>query len=109
MNESVSLNIEKLVSDKLEKGVVGSSLCLENRKLGDEGISKLANLEILSEVVCLELGENNISDEVLKVLCNSPYIQSLKTLNLKLLTLSIILMARNKNLLFYQHEFLSCC
>ena len=59
MTESVPIDIEKLVTDKIEKGVVGSSLCLENRKLGDEGISKLANLEILSEVVCLELGENN--------------------------------------------------
>ena len=83
MTESVSLDIEKLVSNKIEKGVVGSSLCLENRKLGDEGISKLSNLEILSEIICLELGENNIIDEGLKVFCNSPYIENLKTLNLK--------------------------
>ena len=56
------LDIEKLVSDKIDKGVAGSSLCLENRKLGDDGVLKLSNLEILSEVICLELGENNISD-----------------------------------------------
>ena len=83
MTKNVSIDIEKLVSDKIEKGVIGSTLCLENRKLGDEGVSKLSNLDILSEVICLELGENEISDKGLKILCNSPHIKNLKTLNLK--------------------------
>ena len=82
MNKDVLLDIEKLVFDKIDKGVAGSSLCLENRKLGDDGVLKLSNLEILSEVICLELGENNISDEGVHTLCNSPYIENLKTLNL---------------------------
>ena len=63
MNKDAPIDIEKLVLDKIDKGVVGSSLCLENRKLGDDGVFKLSNLEILSEVICLELGENDISDE----------------------------------------------
>ena len=62
MNNDVPLDIEKLVSNKIDKGVAGSSLCLENRKLGDNGVLQLSNLEILSEVICLELGENNISN-----------------------------------------------
>ena len=63
MTESVSPDIEKLVFDKIEKGVIGSSLCLENRKLGDEGITKLSNLEILSEIVCSRSGSkvSNVS------------------------------------------------
>jgi hypothetical protein len=60
MTEGLSIDIEKLVSVNLEKGVAGSSLCLENRKLGDEGVTKLANMEILSEIICLDLGENDI-------------------------------------------------
>ena len=83
MNKDVPIDIEKLVLDKIDKGVVGSSLCLENRKLGDDGVFKLSNLEILSEVICLELGENNISDEGVRTLCDSSYIENLKTLNLK--------------------------
>ena len=62
MAEDLSIDIEKLVADKIEKGVVGSTLILENRKLGDESVSQLSNLEVLSEVITLDLGENNISD-----------------------------------------------
>ena len=72
MDKDAPIDIEKLVLDKIDKGVVGSSLCLENRKLGDDGVFKLSNLEILSEVICLELGENDISDEGVHTLCNSP-------------------------------------
>ena len=62
MNKDAPIDIEKLVLDKIDKGVVGSSLCLENRKLGDDCVFKFSNLEIFSEVICLELGDNNISD-----------------------------------------------
>ena len=79
MDKDAPIDIEKLVLDKIDKGVVGSSLCLENRKLGDDGVFKLSNLEILSEVICLELGENDISDEGVHTLCNSPYICLLYT------------------------------
>ena len=51
MDKDAPIDIEKLVLDKIDKGVVGSSLCLENRKLGDDGVFKLSNLEILSEVI----------------------------------------------------------
>ena len=83
MAEDLSIDIEKLVADKIEKGVVGSTLILENRKLGDESVSQLSNLEVLSEVITLDLGENNISDTGVHTLVNSPYIENLKTLNLK--------------------------
>ena len=63
MTESKPIDLEQLILKNLEKGVIGSSLSLENRKLGDENISKLSNLEILSEDISLDLGENNISDE----------------------------------------------
>ena len=76
MNKDVPIDIEKLVLDKIDKGVVGSSLCLENRKLGDDGIFKLSNLEILSDVICLELGENNIAMRVC-VTCVSPPISKI--------------------------------
>ena len=62
MAEDSPIDIEKLVSDKIEKGVAGSSLILENRKLGDDNVLQLSNLEVLSEVISLDLGENNISD-----------------------------------------------
>ena len=48
MNEKIQIDIEQLVSKNLVKGVVGSSLSLENRKLGDENISKLSNMKELS-------------------------------------------------------------
>ena len=56
MAESKPIDLEQLILKNLEKGVIGSSLSLENRKLGDENISKLSNLEILSEVISLDLG-----------------------------------------------------
>ena len=83
MTENIPIDLEQLILKNIEKGVIGSSLSLENRKLGDENVSKLSNLEILSEVISLDLGENNISDKGLKILCDSPYIENLKTLNLK--------------------------
>ena len=71
MAEHTPINVKKLVSDKIEKGVVGSSLILENRKLGDDHVAELSNLEVLSEVISLDLGENNISDSGLHTLVNS--------------------------------------
>ena len=64
MTENIPIDLEQLILKNIEKGVIGSSLSLENRKLGDENVSKLSNLEILSEVISLDLGENNISDKL---------------------------------------------
>ena len=44
MTENKPIDLEQLILKNLEKGVIGSSLSLENRKLGDENISKLSNL-----------------------------------------------------------------
>ena len=71
MSEDTPINVEKLVSDKIEKGVIGSSLILENRKLGDDNIAKLSNLEVLSEVISLDLGENNIKEHYSSKITNS--------------------------------------
>ena len=96
MNEKIQIDIEKLVSKNLVKGVVGSSLSLENRKLGDENISKLSNMEELSEVISIDLGENNISDDGLMIFCDSPFIKNLKTLNLKSNDIEVIYIIKSK-------------
>ena len=56
---------------------------LNYKKLSDDEIIRLANMEILAEVTQLDLGENNISDVGVAALCQSPYTKKLKSLNLK--------------------------
>lgn len=75
-----NLDIDALVNQNLENGTV---LNLENKKIGDAGLCKLAKMEILKNVTRLELGENEISDAGLATLCQSPHIAGLRTLNLK--------------------------
>ena len=72
MPEEQIIDLDKLISDKTVRGVADVRLELENKKLGDEEILRLAEMEILAEVTHLELGENNISDKGLAVLCQSP-------------------------------------
>ena len=83
MPQDQTLDLDKLVSDKIERGVANVSLCLENKKLGDDEVIRLAEMEILAELTHLDLGENDISDKGLSVLCNSPSTKNLKVLNLK--------------------------
>ena len=65
------------------RGVATVTLNLENKKLGDEEIIRLAEMDILAEVTNLELGENNISDKGLAALCSSLLTKKIKVLNLK--------------------------
>ena len=58
MIDNLHLNMEKLVSENL----VNASLNLENKKLGDAGARILADMETLSQVTTLELGDNEIGD-----------------------------------------------
>ena len=83
MSEDQTLDLDKLVSSRIERGVATVSLILENKKLGDEEIIRLVEMEVLAEVTHLELGENQISDKGVSVLCNSPFTKNLKVLNLK--------------------------
>ncbi len=83
MSEEKTIDLNKLVSDKIERGVANVSLGLENKKLGDDEVIRLAEMEVLAEVTHLDLGENNISNKGLAVLCQSPYTKNLKSLNLK--------------------------
>ena len=82
MSEEQIIDLDKLISDKTVKGVADVRLELENKKLGDGEILRLAEMEVLGEVTHLELGENKISDQGLAALCKSPHIQNLKSLNL---------------------------
>ena len=84
MSKDQTIDLDKLVADKIERGIADVSLCLENKKLGDDEIIRLAEMEILAEMTHLDLGENDISDRGLSVLCNSPFTKNLKVLNLKL-------------------------
>ena len=64
MAEDTPINVEKLVSDKIEKGVIGSTLILENRKLGDDNLAERINtlfsyrahiqMESLNDTLALE-------------------------------------------------------
>ena len=74
------MEIEELVQKNL---IDGSTLDLENRKLGSEGAKKLAQMDVLSNVVNLELGDNDIGDEGVMALSDSPFLGQLKVLNLK--------------------------
>ena len=83
MSKDQTIDLDKLVADKIERGIADVSLCLENKKLGDEELIRLSEMEILAEVTNLDLGENDISDRGLSVLCNSAFTKNLKVLNLK--------------------------
>ena len=83
MSKEQTIDLDKLIADRIERGVADVSICLENKKLGDDEIIRLAEMEILAEVTHLDLGENDISDRGLSVLCNSPFTKNLKVLNLK--------------------------
>ena len=73
MSKDQTIDLDKLVADKIERGIADVSLCLENKKLGDEELIRLSEMEILAEVTNLDLGENDISDRGLSVLCNSAF------------------------------------
>ena len=60
MNDETIVDVEKLVRDNLDEN---GSLDLENKKLYDDGAVRLSNLEGLSQVTKLILGDNEISDE----------------------------------------------
>ena len=83
MSQDQNIDLDKLIADRIERGVADVSICLENKKLGDDEIIRLAEMEILAEMTHLDLGENDISDRGLSALCNSPFIKNLKVLNLK--------------------------
>ena len=87
MSQDPTVDLDKLVSEKTERGVATVTLNLENKKLGDEEIIRLAEMDILAEVTNLELGENNISDKGLTALCSS-----LLTKKIKATTVIIILL-----------------
>ncbi len=73
MSQDQTIDLGKLVADKIERGVADVSICLENKKLGDDEIIRLAEMEILAEMTHLDLGENEISDRGVSALCNSPF------------------------------------
>ena len=85
MSKEQTIDLDKLIADKIERGVADVSICLENKKLGDDEIIRLAEMEILAEMTHLDLGENDISDRGLLALCNSPFIKNLLIFSLPLL------------------------
>ena len=48
MSEEQIIDLDKLISDKTVRGVADVRLELENKKLGDEEILRMAKMEILS-------------------------------------------------------------
>jgi hypothetical protein len=83
MSDEINIDLDQLIYKKMVRGVADVSLELENKKLGDDEITRLANMEILAEVARLDLGENNISYVGVSALCLSPYTNKLKSHNLK--------------------------
>ena len=69
MSDKQNIDLDQLIARKTVRGVADVSLELENKKLGDDEIIRLANMEIVAEVTHLDLGENNISDLGVSALC----------------------------------------
>ena len=67
MTDETIVDDEKLVLDNLD---ANGSLDLENRKLCDDGVIRLSNLEALSQAKTLILGDNEISDKGVADLCD---------------------------------------
>ena len=60
-----------------------SWLDLDDNRLGDEGIKVLAECKFLTHIQYLNLNSNNISDMGIKALANSLFLSKLKRLHLK--------------------------
>ena len=55
MSDKQNIDLDQLIARKTVRGVADVSLELENKKLGDDEIIRLANMEILAEVTHLDL------------------------------------------------------